>query len=206
MTLNFSTKLFRQEAKFIAGAAKPNQLPKFFLPQVAFVGKSNVGKSSLINSICRRKDLARVSNTPGRTQQINFFSLAEKIILVDLPGYGFAKVPKQQKHEWEHLILYYLENSPKLELVYVLIDARRGVKDNDLKIIQLLVSRGKNIELVFTKCDKVNLTEDFETKTKNLLATLECSFNIIFFSSKSGVGAKQLQLSIMQYIHRSKAN
>ena len=100
---------FRQEAKFIAGAARSSQLPKISLPQVAFVGKSNVGKSSLINAICRRKSLARVSHTPGRTQQINFFSIAEKLVLVDLPGYGFAKVPLREKENWERLILHYLQ-------------------------------------------------------------------------------------------------
>ena len=96
MVNELGVKIFRQEAKFIAGAAKPSQLPKISLPQVAFVGKSNVGKSSLINTICRRKNLARVSHTPGRTRQINFFLVAEKLVIVDLPGYGFAKVsPKE---------------------------------------------------------------------------------------------------------------
>jgi len=100
MANELGTKIFRQEARFIAGAAKPSQLPKMFLPQVAFVGKSNVGKSSLINTICRRKNLARVSHTPGRTRQINFFLIAEKLVIADLPGYGFAKVPVEEKQNW----------------------------------------------------------------------------------------------------------
>lgn len=194
-------KIFRQEVRFIAGATKPNQLPKISLPQVAFVGKSNVGKSSLINTICRRKNLARVSHTPGRTRQINFFLIAEKLVIVDLPGYGFAKVPAKEKQNWEKLILYYLQNSPNLKLVNMLIDARRGIKENDLKVIQLLHSYDKQIQLVFTKADKVKLKEGFEEEVKNYLASLGYLLcNIVLSSSKNGVGAKELQLSLAQYV------
>ena len=100
MTANIGTKLFKQEVKFVAGVAKINQFPKLHLPEIAFIGKSNVGKSSLINSLCNKKSLARVSHTPGRTQQINYFSLADKILLCDLPGYGFAKVSQTQRNNW----------------------------------------------------------------------------------------------------------
>ena len=110
-------KIFKQEAKFIAGVARIDQFPKLFLPQVAFFGKSNVGKSSLINAICRRKALARVSHTPGRTQQINFFSIDNKLLITDLPGYGFAKAPKSERANWHKLISYYLENDTNLQLV-----------------------------------------------------------------------------------------
>lgn len=190
--------IFRQEAKFIAGVAKPSQLPKMFLPQVAFVGKSNVGKSSLINMITRRKTLARVSHTPGRTQQLNFFSIADKLILVDMPGYGFAKVPLREKAKWEQLILYYLQNSENLKLVSVLIDARRGLKENDLKIIELLTSYQKRIQLVFTKCDKANLKEEFKLAIKDYLANLGYHCDVILSSSKNGLGAKELQLSLLR--------
>ena len=201
MANELGAKIFRQEARFIAGAAKPSQLPKMFLPQVAFVGKSNVGKSSLINTICRRKNLARVSHTPGRTRQINFFLIAEKLVIVDLPGYGFAKVPAKEKQNWEKLILYYLQNSPNLKLVNMLIDARRGIKENDLKVIQLLHSYDKQIQLVFTKADKVKLKEGFEEEVKNYLASLGYLLcNIVLSSSKNGVGAKELQLSLAQYV------
>ncbi len=192
-----SAAIFKQEAKFIAGAARPDQLPKLFLPQVAFIGKSNVGKSSLINTICRRKHLARVSHTPGRTQQINFFAIAQKLILVDLPGYGFAKVSATQRQNWEVLILHYLKNTPTLKLVNLLIDARRGVKENDLKIIDFLNSYQKKIQIIFTKTDKVNLTDDFKTEIQNQLPPLESIINIIFSSSKNGIGAKQIQTSLI---------
>jgi GTP-binding protein len=201
MANDVGIKIFRQEAKFIAGAARPDQLPKIALPQVAFVGKSNVGKSSLINTICRRKNLARVSHTPGRTQQINFFSIAEKLVIVDLPGYGFAKVPLKEKQNWEKLILYYLQNTPNLKLVNLLIDARRGIKDNDLKVIELLHSCNKQIQLVFTKTDKITLKEDFKLETKNYLASLGYLLcNVILSSSKNGLGAKELQLSLAQSV------
>ncbi len=201
MVNELGAKIFRQEVRFIAGATKPNQLPKISLPQVAFVGKSNVGKSSLINTICRRKNLARVSQTPGRTRQINFFLIAEKLVIADLPGYGFAKVPAKEKQNWEKLILYYLQNSPNLKLVNMLIDARRGIKENDLKVIQLLHSYDKQIQLVFTKADKVKLKEGFEEEVKNYLASLGYLLcNIVLSSSKNGVGAKELQLSLAQYV------
>ena len=201
MANELGTKIFRQEARFIAGAAKPSQLPKMFLPQVAFVGKSNVGKSSLINTICRRKNFARVSHTPGRTRQINFFLIAEKLVIADLPGYGFAKVPVEEKQNWEKLILHYLQNSPTLKLVNLLIDARRGIKENDFKVIQLLHSYDKQIQLVFTKADKVKFKEGFEVEIKNYLASLGCLLcNVVLSSSKNGVGAKELQLSLAQYV------
>lgn len=201
MTNEIGVKIFRQEAKFIAGASRINQLPKIILPQVAFLGKSNVGKSSLINTICRRKSLARVSHTPGRTQQINFFSIAEKLVLVDLPGYGFAKVPLKQKENWEKLMLYYLQNSPSLKLVNLLIDARRGIKENDLAVLELLRLYQKNVQIVFTKTDKITLKSDFQLEAKNYLATLgHFICNVLLSSSKSSLGAKELQLSLAQSI------
>lgn len=201
MTHEIGTKIFKQEVKFIAGASKINQLPSLTLQQIAFVGKSNVGKSSLINTICRRKNLARVSHTPGRTQQLNFFSIAEKLVLVDMPGYGFAKVPLKEKEKWEKLIVHYLQNSPNLKLVNLLIDARRGVKENDLKMLELLNLYQKKVQIVLTKADKVSFKEDFPLEIKNYLATLGYFIcNVVLFSSKSSLGAKELQLSLAQSI------
>ncbi|MDG1436861.1 MAG: ribosome biogenesis GTP-binding protein YihA/YsxC [Rickettsiaceae bacterium] len=195
-----TTKIFKQEAKFIAGVARIDQFPRLFLPQIAFFGKSNVGKSSLINTICNRKSLARVSHTPGRTQQINFFSIADRILIADLPGYGFAKVPKSQRSDWVKLITHYLQNEEKLKLVNLLIDARRGIKPNDIEIMELLKSCGKEFQIILTKADKVNVNDKFLTELKDLLATLGCLCNVISTSSKSGLGEKELQLSIMQFI------
>tara|TARA_B110000503_G_C7157949_1_gene418186 strand:+ start:1727 stop:2338 length:612 start_codon:yes stop_codon:yes gene_type:complete len=199
-----TTKIFRQEAKFIAGVARTDQFPKLFLPQVAFFGKSNVGKSSLINAICKRKNLARVSHTPGRTQQINFFSIAGKILIADLPGYGFAKVPKSQKSDWQNLITHYLHNENKLQLVNLLIDARRGIKENDIEIIELLKSCDKNFQIILTKTDKITINDKFLIELKDYLATLGCLCNVIFTSSKNSNGTKDLQLSMVQSIKQQE--
>ncbi len=204
MVADFGIKIFCQEIKFIAGVAKASQLPKLFLPQMAFLGKSNVGKSSLINAICRKKALARVSHTPGRTQQINFFSIADKILLVDLPGYGFAKVAKSQRDLWERLIIYYLQSSNSLQIINLLIDARRGIKNNDIEIIEFLKSYKKKFQIVFTKVDKVNINEIFLLNVKEYLTTLGCSCNVIITSSKSGIGVKEVQHSMIQFTKELK--
>lgn len=194
------TKIFRQEAKFIAGASKVHQIPDLILPQVAFIGKSNVGKSSLINMVCRRRDLARVSNTPGRTRQINFFSLGDKLILVDLPGYGYAKVQEDIKFLWEKLIVFYLSRSTNLKLVNLLIDSRRGIKENDIIVMNMLNTWHRKFQIIFTKIDKINSVDQFVVKNKNYLATLGYLCNVIPTSSKNGEGAKELQLSLAQSI------
>lgn len=190
------TKLFRQEAKFIAGVANINQFPKSFLPEIAFVGKSNVGKSSLINIICNNGGLAKVSSSPGRTRQINFFTLAEKIILVDLPGYGFARVPVYVKQQWQSLISHYLQYSVNLKLVNLLIDARRGIKQNDQDIIKLLISCNRDFQIIVTKVDKVTSYENLAGNIQNFLASLAYSCNVIYTSSRSKEGAKELQFSL----------
>lgn len=200
MTTDLGIKIFRQEAKFVAGVARIDQFPKLHLPQVAFVGKSNVGKSSLINSICRRKNLARVSHTPGRTQQINFFSIADKLLLADLPGYGFAKVSKVQKADWVRLMTYYLEASKHLSLVNLLIDSRRGIKDNDIDVMNMLHEFGKHFQIVLTKSDKERVNEAYVADIKSRLAALgfdDC--NVVATSSKNGIGLKELQYSILQF-------
>ena len=200
MTNDLGVKIFRKEVKFVAGVARIDQFPKLCLTQVAFIGKSNVGKSSLINSICRRKNLARVSHTPGRTQQINFFSIADKLLLADLPGYGFAKVSKAQKADWERLMTYYLETSNRLSLVNLLIDSRRGIKDNDVDIMNMLHDFGKYFQIVLTKSDKEKVNEIYIDDIKGRLAAIgfdDC--NIVATSSKNGIGMKELQYSILQF-------
>ncbi|MFK7973278.1 MAG: ribosome biogenesis GTP-binding protein YihA/YsxC [Rickettsiaceae bacterium] len=197
---NLSIKIFRQEAVFIAGSAKPEQLPKLNKPQFAFIGKSNVGKSSLINTICNRKALARVSHTPGRTQQINFFSIIDKLLLVDLPGYGFAKVSANQRSGWEQLIMHYLQHTENLKLINLLIDARRGIKDNDVQIMQLLQSFDRNFQIIFTKADKITQSEQFLAAMRKQLQEFDIECHVIMTSSRNGIGAKELQLSMLQQL------
>lgn len=193
-------KLFKGEVKFIAGAMKISQMPNFFLPEVAFVGKSNVGKSSLINTICYRKNLAKVSHTPGRTQQINFFSLSEKIIIVDLPGYGFAKVPPSMKKQWGVLISHYLQKRENLKLVNLLIDSRHGIREQDMEVANLLLAYKRNFQIIFTKADKITNKDEIVSSAKIFLASLGYSCNVICVSSRSKEGAKELQFSLAECI------
>lgn len=147
--------LFAGPCDFVAGAHTIDQIPESPLIEVAFCGLSNVGKSSLINALTGRRTLARVSHTPGRTQQINFFKLREHITLVDLPGYGYANVSKQMSKQWGTLIHHYLKGRPNLRRVYLLIDSRRTVKESDLLIMKLLDEHAVSYQIILTKCDQV---------------------------------------------------
>ncbi len=157
--LEFGRWLFAQPCDFVTGAVRLDQLPETALPEVAFAGRSNVGKSSLINALTGRKTLARTSNTPGRTREINFFLLAERLMLVDLPGYGYARAAKHQIQRWNQLITKYLKGRPNLRRVCLLIDARRGIMDADAEVMRLMDDAAVNYQAVLTKADKVKPQE-----------------------------------------------
>src|SRR5215831_17170437 len=159
--------LFAQECEFVRGAADLSGIPPTRLPEVAFVGRSNVGKSSLVNALTGRKTLARVSNTPGRTREINFFNLGKRLMLADLPGYGYAKVSKAEHARWTELIFAYLRGRPNLRRAALLIDARRGPLPNDIEVMDLLDRAAVSYQLVLTKVDKLKPAElrDAEAKT-----------------------------------------
>ncbi|MGA9796501.1 MAG: ribosome biogenesis GTP-binding protein YihA/YsxC [Rhizomicrobium sp.] len=152
-------KLFAGDCDFFAGATTPEMFPPGRLPEIAFVGRSNAGKSSLVNALTGRKTLARVSNTPGRTRQINFFDLGHKLMLVDLPGYGFAQASKAMAQEWQGLILDYLRGRAQLKRVMLLIDARRGVMDTDRQAMSILDKAAVSYAAVLTKMDKLKPAE-----------------------------------------------
>jgi GTP-binding protein len=150
----FARKLFAGPCDFIWGSSRIDNLPPQSHKEVAFVGRSNVGKSSLINALTGRKTVARVSQTPGRTQQINFFNLGGKLILVDLPGYGYAKASRSLAMEWQTLAFTYMSGRATLARVALLIDARRGIMASDLAVMELLDRAAVSYELVLTKTDE----------------------------------------------------
>jgi GTP-binding protein len=148
-------KLFAGPCDFIWGATSAEALPPEKLSEVAFVGRSNAGKSSLVNALTGRKSLARVSQTPGATRQINFFNLSDRLMLVDLPGYGFAKRSKTESEAWQEMIFAYLRRRARLRRVALLIDSRRGVMDSDVQVMDLLDRAAVSYGLVLTKGDEL---------------------------------------------------
>jgi GTP-binding protein len=147
--------LFARPARFVAGAGEPAALPPESLPEIAFAGRSNVGKSSLVNALTGRHMLARISNTPGRTRQINFFDLAGSLLLVDLPGYGYAEAAKTAARRWSGLVRTYLRSRAGLRRVCLLIDARHGFKDIDREMLGMLDRAAVSYQIVLTKTDKL---------------------------------------------------
>lgn len=145
--------------EFIKSATKPAHYPEGDMPEIAFAGRSNVGKSSLINVLVNRKALVRTSSTPGRTQLINFFAVNGAFTLVDLPGYGFAKVPLDVKRQWGPMMQTYLSSRPNLRGVVLIIDVRRTPKDEDIQMLEWLRAFSVTPILVVTKCDKVSKNE-----------------------------------------------
>jgi len=152
-------RLFEQKPAFWRGVVDQAQLPDGRLPEFAFAGRSNVGKSSLINAVTGVPKLARASNTPGRTQELNFFEQKGLFYIVDLPGYGFASAPKATVQVWTRLIHAYLRGRPQLRRVFLLIDARHGVKTVDENIMKMLDKAAVNYQLVLTKADKMTPAE-----------------------------------------------
>ncbi len=191
--------LFAGQASFMMGAVKMDGLPPADLPEVCFAGRSNVGKSSLINGLVGHKKLARASNEPGRTREINFFVLADKIRLVDLPGYGFAKVSRSTANKFQDLGRQYLRGRPNLKRVYLLIDARHGLKDVDKEALDALDISAVSYQVVLTKADKIKPAEaaDLVIKTQAQIAKRPAAFpRVLATSSEKGDGLPELRAEI----------
>lgn len=191
--------LFAGETEFVKGVVAMSGLPPADRMEVCFAGRSNVGKSSLINALTGRKGLARASNTPGRTQEINFFTAAESHYLVDLPGYGFANAPLPVVEKWQRLLKQYLSGRQSLRRVFVLIDARHGVKAVDEEIMSLLDSSAVTFQAVLTKADKVKDVDRPKVlaQVSEKLAKHPAAFpEMILTSSEKGDGIPTLRAII----------
>ena len=178
-------KFFARPCDFVKGVVSLDALPEGDRPEIAFIGRSNVGKSSLIKAFLGRRDLARTSNTPGRTQELNFFDLSGDLYIVDLPGYGYAKVSKSQVANWTKLMKAYLRGRPSLRLVLVLVDARHGLKPSDIEMMKMLDEAAVPYRITFTKRDKIKNehAEKLEAKTKTILKNHAAAFPEVLFTS-----------------------
>jgi len=192
-------KLFAGEVTFVKGVVAMSGLPQADRPEVCFAGRSNVGKSTLINALTGRKALARASNTPGRTQEINYFALADQSYLVDLPGYGYANAPVAKVEQWQALLKRYLSGRATLRRAFVLVDTRHGIKPVDEEIMSLLDSAAVTFQCVMTKADKVKIADRDKvlTQVRSRLATHPAAFpEIILTSSEKGDGIATLRATI----------
>ena len=202
--------LFAGPCDFIFASLSAKDLPTPGAPEVAFAGRSNVGKSSLLNALTNRKTLARVSHTPGRTQQLNFFSLTgatggdERLRLVDMPGYGYAAVGKEKIANWSKLMRDYLRGRAQLARVFVLIDARRGIKPVDNEMFDLLDQAAVSYQAVLTKHDELKPTERSAVveETLSALRKRPAAYpELIFTSSQTGEGVATLRAAIARLLH-----
>jgi GTP-binding protein len=198
-------KLFAGPVAFLRSAPQLQHLPDPVVPEVAFAGRSNVGKSSLLNALTGRNALARTSNTPGRTQELNFFDVGTplRFRLVDMPGYGFAKAPKDMVRQWRYLVNDYLRGRQALKRTLVLIDARHGIKDVDREILEMLDKAAVSYRIVLTKADKVKATDlaaVTEATTAEALKRPAAHPGIIATSSEGGMGIAELRAAVLDAI------
>ena len=196
-------KLFAGPVEFLKSAPGLKFLPDPTYPEIAFAGRSNVGKSSLLNALTNRKGLARTSNTPGRTQELNFFDVGQppQIRLVDMPGYGFAEAPKDLVKRWRFLVNDFLRGRAVLRRAIVLIDSRHGIKPVDVEIMEMLDTAAVNYQLVLTKADKVKPTElakTLERTTAEAAKHAAAHPHLIATSSETGFGISELRTAILE--------
>ena len=189
----FSFKVFSEGISF----KNYNELKFYGIPEICFTGRSNVGKSSLINAITNRKSLASTSNKPGHTRRIFFYNIAQKFMLVDLPGYGYAKVSKNKIEKMSELVFLYLTKRTYLKMVYILIDSRHGFKESDISFLEFLDTNKISFQIVFTKIDKINESEK-EILIKGMqFHKLIKNSHPFYTSSKTKLGVKDIKKQII---------
>jgi len=191
--------LFSGDMTFVLGAKEMSQIPTGDIPEVAFAGRSNVGKSSLLNALTGRKQLARTSNTPGRTREVNFFNAGGRLMLADLPGYGYARAAKSEIDGWTRLIEDYLRGRVQLRRCCLLIDARHGLKDSDRMAMKMMDQAAQNYQIVLTKCDKVKpgpLKKLVEATSAELAKHGAAHPDILCTSSRDAAGIAELRAEL----------
>jgi len=196
-------KLFAGPCDFVKSCAKLEQLPDMDRPEIAFAGRSNVGKSTLVNALTGRKTLAKTSNTPGRTQMLNYFALGTQAYLVDMPGYGYAQAPVEQVKSWARLVKAYLRGRATLARVFLLVDARHGIKEVDKDALDLLDAAATSYQIVLTKIDHLKGLE----REERLAGTLEALKRrpaaypeVLATSSRDGLGIADVRAAIARLI------
>ena len=201
--LQAADALFKEPVNFVLSVANLSQLPTTDIGEVAFSGRSNVGKSSIINALFGQKKLAKTSNTPGRTQQLNYFNLNDKIHIVDLPGYGYAEAPESQVRQWQNLIFDYLRGRVHLKRVFLLIDSRHGLKKVDKEIMEMLDKAAVTYQLILTKADKIStkeLSKQIEALQTEIKKHAAAYNEVIATSSAKNIGLSELRAEIADLI------
>ncbi|WP_135081748.1 ribosome biogenesis GTP-binding protein YihA/YsxC [Terasakiella sp. SH-1] len=197
--IEFGRWLFTQQTDFMLGVAGLNQLPDTSACEICFAGRSNVGKSSLINALCGRRDLARTSSTPGRTQQLNFFKIRDRLVFCDQPGYGYAKAPVAEVKKWQDVVFSYLRGRPQLRRAFVLIDGRHGIKETDRPVMEMMDTAAMSYQIIVTKADKTKkgeLDKHLRNIEKELAKHPAAHPDILVTSSEKGTGISEVRATI----------
>ncbi|MEX0721665.1 MAG: ribosome biogenesis GTP-binding protein YihA/YsxC [Balneolaceae bacterium] len=196
--------MFKTPPKFITSATKLEECPSASLPEVCFAGRSNVGKSSLINSLLNKKNIARTSNVPGKTQQMNYYQLGDECYFVDLPGYGFAKVPKKERARWGKSIREYLMERESLRLILQVIDSRHNPSALDEDFFYWMALNEKPFCVLMSKADKLsnNKLAQSKAKVKKILAEMNIEVPVLTYSASSRNGIPEIQQLITDFVYK----